>query len=437
MLTGTYRILLTAALLAGGGAEAASLGLDEAIAAALQRHPSLTVARESVNMSRARRTQAASAYFPQIKANTGYAESHSVTPLGDSVTRGYTTTLSANQLLYDFGRTGNTMDAARGAERTAEQEQQRAIQEVAMNVRQAYFEALKAIGLRSVAEKNLEQAKAHLAQAEAFYRSGSRPRFDVTRTEVEVNSAQLGLLNAVNGVRVSRLVLGNAMGSQLPDDLEIEDVPLALVDAPDLASAQRDALRNRPELLKAAAEVEAAEARLGSEQSQHLPNISAGGSYSWASGTAAMGVYRSDLDSSWNAGITLHMPLFEGGATRGRIAEARAGLKASEARREVLAQSVILEVNQAHADLENAEARLNVMESSLRKAKENLEIAQGRYQAGVGPYIEVTDARLSELNAEIDFVQARYDYQLSVARFGKAMGRTEPLPRRTADGTIR
>jgi outer membrane protein TolC len=299
------------------------------------------------------------------------------------------------------------LDAARGAERTAEHEQERTVQEAAMSVRQAYFGTLKALGLRSVAEKNLEQAKAHLAQAEAFFRAGSRPRFDVTRTEVEVNSAQLSLINAANGVRVSRLTLGNAMGVQLPDDIEIEDVPLALVDAPDLATAQRDALRNRPEMLKAAAEVEAAESRLNAERSQYLPNISAGGSYSWASGTATMGPYRSDLDSSWNAGVTLNVSLFEGGVTRGRIAEARAGLKISEARREVLAQGTILEVNQAHADLENAEARLTVMESSLRKAKENREIAQGRYQAGVGPYIEVTDASLSELNAEIDFVQAR------------------------------
>ncbi len=438
MLTEAYRAVLIAMFIAGGTAEAGSLGLDEAIATALQKHPSLTVARESVNASRAQVSQAASAYFPQIRASTGYSESHSLTPLGDSVTHGYTTTLSANQLLYDFGRTGNTLDAARGAERTVVQEHQRTIQEVSMNVRQAYFGALKALGLRSVAEKNLETAKAHLAQAEAFYRAGSRPRFDVTRTEVEVNSAQLGLLNAANGVRVSRLTLGNAVGVQLADDLEIEDVPLALVEPPDLTTAQRDALQKRPEMLKTAAEIEAAEARLNAEQALYLPNISAAGSYSWANGTATMGLYRSNLDASWNAGVTLNVSLFEGGVTRGRVAEARAGLKASEARREVLAQSIILEVNQAHADLENAEARLNVMESSLQKAKENREIAQGRYQAGVGPYIEVTDARLSELNAEIDFVQARYDYQLSVARLEKAMGRTEPLSHRNgAEGTSR
>jgi outer membrane protein len=52
-------------------------------------------------------------------------------------------------------------------------------------------------------------------------------------------------------------------------------------------------------------------------------------------------------------------------------------------------------------------------------------LAQGRYEAGVGPYIEVTDAQVASVNAETDHVQAQYDYQLAVARLYKAMGKRE------------
>ena len=82
-------------------------------------------------------------------------------------------------------------------------------------------------------------------------------------------------------------------------------------------------------------------------------------------------------------------------------------------------------MNQAYADIESATARIDVMETSLKKARENLELAQGRYEAGVGPYIEVTDAQVAAVNAETDHVQALYDYQLAVARLFKAMGRME------------
>ena len=85
----------------------------------------------------------------------------------------------------------------------------------------------------------------------------------------------------------------------------------------------------------------------------------------------------------------------------------------------------MLEVNQAHADLENAAARIDVMEISRQKARENLELAEGRYQAGVGPSLEVTDAQVAYIKAETDHVQALYDYQLAAARLLKAMGRAE------------
>lgn len=421
--------LITITAMPSEGEAAETITLADAIESALNNHPSVAIARETLNASRAQVTQATSPYLPQIRLGTGYAENRATTALGKSVTNSYTTTVTANQLIYDFGRTGKTLDAARSTERTAEFERQRTVQEVILNVRQAYYGALKSIALQSVAEKNLEQARAHLAQADAFFRAGSRPRFDVTRTEVEVNSAKLSALNAANGVRIARSALGNAMGVRLPDDLELADTPLDLVQAQPLEEAQRDALIHRPEMLSMAAEIEAAEAKLKADQSLHLPNISANGSYNWSNGSTTMGSYRSDLDASWNAGIMLNLSLFEGGLTSGRIAEARANLNRSIARRESLTQSIVLEVNQAYADLENAAARLDVMESSLRKATENREIAQGRYQAGVGPYIEVTDASLAELTAEVDFVQARYDYQLSAARLEKAMGRTEALPR--------
>ena len=128
------------------------------------------------------------------------------------------------------------------------------------------------------------------------------------------------------------------------------------------------------------------------------------------------------FQNSWNAGITLSVPLFQGGLTRGRVSEARANLLVLEAQRDTIRQSILLELNQAFADMEGAVARVEVMESTVKKARENLELAQGRYEAGIGPYIEVTDAQLSAVNAETDHIQALYDYQLAVARLLKAMG---------------
>jgi len=357
---------------------------------------------------------------------------------GDSTTKGYTTTLQVNQLIYDFGKTGNAYDAARWGTRSSERDAERVSQEVVLNVKQAYFALLQADKLVEVAQKTVEQTESHLKQAQAFFHAGSKPRFDVTRAEVDVNNAKLSLINAKNSVRIRTIAMNNAMGIDPGRATQIEDVLPPVPPLPTLEQAQAEALKSRPEFNKAEADIEAAKARVKTEQSNYLPTLSASGAYNWANGTTETSFggqslpgftgqsIQSDMQNSWNAGITLTIPLFQGGLTRGRVSEARANLLVLEAQRNTIRQSILLELNQAFADMEGASARVDVMESTVKKAGESLELAQGRYEAGIGPYIEVTDAQLAAVNAETDHIQALYDYQLAVARLLKAMGAATP-----------
>ena len=414
---------------------AASLTLHDCIDKALTNHPALRSAQEGINAGKGRVTQAGSPYLPQVQASTGYAENHSLGgALGESTTKSYTTTLSVNQIIYDFGKTGGGLDAARSGVQSAAWDAGRVKQEVVLNVKQAYYALLQANKLLTVAQQTLDQTDGHLRQAEAFFRAGSKPRFDVTRAEVDVNTARLGMINAKNDVRLRTIALYNAMGLDPGGEIAIEDILTQPASMPSLDQAQREALEGRSDLLKTAADIQAAQARLRAAESNYLPTLSANGSYNWAHGTtettfpaglAGLGELQGEIRNSWNAGVLLSMPLFEGGLTKGRVSEARANLRALEAQRDGLRQSILLEVNQAYADLDNAAARISVMESSRLKAKENLELAEGRYQAGVGPSLEVTDAQVAYIKAETDHVQALYDYQLAAARLVKAMGRAE------------
>lgn len=408
-------------------AETPKLSLHDCIDIALKNQPAIKAAQENVNAGRGRETQAVSPFFPQVNASTGYSESHALGgAFGNSITKSYTTTFSVNQILYDFGKTGNALDAARWGTRSSQRDLDRTIQDVVLNVKQAYYALLAAKKLVLVAQKTIEQTESHLKQAQAFFRAGSKPRFDVTRAEVEVNSARLGMINAKNGVRIRTITLNNAMGVEPGKETEIDDTLPPLYPVPTLEKAQEETLRNRPEMLKAEADIETAKYRVQAEASNYFPTLSADVAYNWLTGTAEMGPFKGDLQNSWNAGVMLTVPLFQGGLTRGRVSEARANLLAAEVQRDATRQSILLEVNQYYADMESAEVRIEVMESSLQKARENLEIAQGRYEAGFGPYIEVTDAQLSAVNAETDYIQAKYDYYVAAARLLKAMGRVEP-----------
>jgi TolC family type I secretion outer membrane protein len=424
-------ILFSTVIAYDHGIAAERLSLKDCIDTALRNQPTIRAAQENVRAGQGRETQAASPYFPQITASTGYSESHA--PLGgafgDSTTKSYTTSLSMNQTLYDFGKTGNSYDAAKSGTLSLERDAERISQEVVLNVKQSYYALLAAKKLVEVARKTVEQTESHLKQAEAFFRTGSKPRYDVTRSEVEVNNAKLGLINAKNGVRIRTIALNNAMGIDPGKATEIvEELPSVPV-LPSLDQAQIDALQNRPDRKRMEADIEAARSRVRAERSYYLPTLSANAAYNWANGSTEMGpflgtMFKGDVQNSWNAGIMLTLPLFQGGLTKGRVGEARANLLALEAQRDAMKQSILLEVNQAFADLESAAARVEVMEKTLEKARENLDIAQGRYKAGVGPYIEVTDAQLSSVNSETDHIKALYDYHLAIAQLLKAMGTT-------------
>ncbi|OGW19605.1 MAG: hypothetical protein A2072_06460 [Nitrospirae bacterium GWC1_57_7] len=416
--------LLHVPALAGAGDK---LTLRDCIDAAVRNHPSIRAAEGAMNAAQGRVGQARSRYFPQLQAATGYSESHSTNALGENTTKSATTSLSLSQSVYDFGRTGNALDAARSGMQAAEWDFERVRQNVVLNVKETYYALLQAERLVTVAEQTLQQANRHLAQAQAFFRAGAKPRFDVTRAEVEVNNARLGVINAKNSVRVRMISLNNSMGAPPRAPVAIEDVLSVPAAVPGLEEAQAEALARRPEMLKARADVDAARAQVGAERSGYLPFITASGAYNWNSGTSEAGAFfpKADIGNSWNAGITLTLPLFEGGLTRARVSEARANLLAFDAQQDLLRQSVLLDVNQAYAEIENATARIEVMDATLKKARENLDIAQGRYEAGVGAYIEVTDAQLASINAETDQVQALHDYQLAVARLRRAMGRME------------
>ena len=411
------------------GLTAERMSLRECIDTALKSQPTIRAAREDIRAGRGRESQAASPYYPQLTASTGYSENHSLGgAFGESITKTYTTSLSVSQTLYDFGKTGNAYDAARLGTLSTEQDAERISQEIVLNVKQSYYALLAATKLFEVARKTVEQTESHLRQAEAFFRAGSKPRYDVTRAEVEVNNAKLGLINARNGLRLRTIALNNAMGIDPGKATEIVDALPEVPALPTLDQAQIDALKNRPDMTKTETDIEAARSRVRAEQSGYLPTLSANAAYNWATGSSEMGqfmgtILKGDIGNSWNAGIMLTVPLFQGGLTKGRVGEARANLLALEARRDIMKQSILFEVNQAFADLESAAARVEVMEKSLQKARENLELAQGRYKAGVGAYIEVTDAQLSSVNAETDHIKALYDHQVAIAQLMKAMGR--------------
>jgi outer membrane protein TolC len=116
-------------------------------------------------------------------------------------------------------------------------------------------------------------------------------------------------------------------------------------------------------------------------------------------------------------------PLFNGLATRYSVAQNKAQLRATMENFEVLRQNTAKEVSQSYLNVKSGWELIRATKKAMEAARENLRLAWGRYQAGVGTIIESTDAQVQFSQAELNFVQALYNYRVFEAQLDKAVGK--------------
>jgi outer membrane protein len=129
-----------------------------------------------------------------------------------------------------------------------------------------------------------------------------------------------------------------------------------------------------------------------------------------------------DLTWNWNAGLLLNWPLFDGLRARAQVHGAKAQLAGAEAERDTLRQAIRVQVEQARLDVVGARAVLEASDEALKSARDRLGLAEGRYEAGVGSIIELSDAQLALTEAEAQRVQAEFGVSSARAALMRAVG---------------
>ncbi len=398
--------------------------LPECVAIAVENHPSLKAANASVQAGSQRVREAAANYLPQISGSyTANRRQSSPAVRTGSQTSGlgtqaptfnfYNTGLSFTQMIFDFGQTLNAVRAAQASEQSLEADLSTQQDTVVLNLKQAYFNVLAARRLLVVADETVRQNGKHVEQAEGRFTVGLAAKFDVTQAQVQLANAELNQVSARNNVAIAHETLRNALGLVGPLDFDIVDnFDLHTVEVTE-DQALAMAYDKRPELQSIHAKELSSAEQIKSLQKSYLPNITGNGNYQWSGSEYP-------LQSNWNVGAALNLSIFNGGLTTAQIGEQQANLANLKFNEDGLRQNIALEVRQATLNLQQASESIGVSEKGLQQARENLELAEGRYNTGVGNIIELTDAQASLTTAEANHVQSLYNYKTTVAALEKA-----------------
>jgi len=393
------------------------LSLQECIDIALKNHPDIKGAFHTVRIGESRIGQAQSDYYPQIESQSGYSRSgsHYSGRSGTSASNQYSSSINLRQNIYDFGRRSARNQIAE-LNRDSYQEDMGEISAIViLRVKQAYYSVLQAAENTSVAQKSVDQFQAHLELANAFFEVGLKPKFDVTKAEVDFSNAKLDLIRAENTLRITKATLNNAMGMpgapdyHLENNLFSEDIDLSL------ESSLNRAYENRHDLKSILLRQESAQKNLDFNRSGHYPTITGNASHGYGGSEFPLG-------DGWSFGGYLNIPIFSGFLTQSQILEAKENIAVITAQVESVKQNIRLEVEQAVSNLREAISRIETTDVIVRQAEENSELAEGRYRSGVGTPIEVTDALLALNHAQISRIAALTDFKTRQAVLEKAIG---------------
>ena len=393
-----------------------TLSADEAVSLALRQLPALVRARADVAAAGGRAEQSRAGLSPSLSVSGG--ASHTDTLAGSSVTAGsVSTSLTLQQLLFDFERTRSQAAQGRSDQQAAEFGLAGLEQGVVLLVRNAYYAWNQNRNLVGVSDRNLTNRKRQLDLAEARLDSGLGAPGDFLRAKTNYADAVLSMESARRTAMLSQIALAELLGEDPRTSLLPSEQPaLETMGARDLNALVDQALGQRPEVLQVEAKYRSAGYSLRAAQSINAPRISASSTLSGRGETNLAG----SQTGSW--GLSLTWNLLDGGLARGRSREARAQQQAAESDLVAVRHTVISDVSNAFVELDTAERRSDTANAQVQIARELLRVSEGRYQGGIGQFLEVTDAQNLLFSAERTLVQTESDVRTARAQLERAIG---------------
>jgi outer membrane protein len=412
----------------GQGSAPVQLKLSDAEAMALKNHPQVLAAQNETSAQNQRIIQVRSAYYPSIDGEvTGSAAN-----IGGRVGAGYINDSSLfdrfgdgveiNQLLSDFGRTSSLVAQSKSLAKASEQNYQATRYDVLLRVSQAYFGVLRSQAVVKVAQETVTARQLLADQVGQLAQNKLRSQLDVSFADVTVSKAKLLLLRSQNLVQAAFAELTRAMGAQQAATYQLAEEPMPPSPDTNVETLVQQAMQNRPELAGMRLNRDAARQFEDAERDLKRPTASFIGVAGYMPYIDQINRPRVIPNEYAGAAVNLEIPIFNGHLFTARREEAHYHAVEADQRVRDLEESVTRDVRTAWANAQTAYQGLPVTAEYLREATMALDLAHGRFDLGLSSIVELTEAQLNLTEAEIEDLNAKYDYQSEYAALQYSIG---------------
>lgn len=261
------------------------------------------------------------------------------------------------------------------------------------------------------------------------YKQGIVPEYDVITADVRLKSIIPSMLQAENMMKIAELQLKLHMGIDNDIPLKIvgtlDDYDQSMFDA--VIPADTSLLQNS-DLRQFDLQAEKVKKMYEMQKLQFVPSLVSSFQYTYMSQNNDFKFSDYKWDPYSTVGITLSIPLFNGGQRYNNLKQTELQINQLQYQRVDLQRNLKLAVKN-NIDLINKNIeQIVATQSSVEQARKGYDITLKRYETGMGTIVELNSAALGVTNAELQYKNAIYDYLAAKADLEKVLGYTiEPV----------
>ncbi|MEA5623307.1 TolC family protein [Nostoc sp. UHCC 0251] len=395
------------------------ISLAQALELAKRNNRDLQVAILELERSRSELRESQAALFPTLGINSSLTNSgNGLTSNSSQASTSFSGSADLNYNLYTSGNRKANIQAAEEQLRIDELDVENTSLEIELNVRTEYYDLLQADEQVRINRSAVENAQASLRDTQAREQAGVGTRFDVLQAQVNLANAQQQLVDSLSQQQIARRRLATRLSlAQSVNIAAADPVQLAGLWQPTLEETIVRAFQNRPELQQQLAQRNISEQRRRQALSQLGPQISSTGNYNlldrYDDGVS--------ITDGYSLGLAGNLRLFDGGAARASAAQSRANIAIAESQFGSQRDLIRFDVEQYYSQLQSNLNNVQTSSVALNQAREALNLARLRFQAGVGTQTEVIDAENDLTRAEGNRVTAILDYNRALANLQRSV----------------
>lgn len=430
------------------------LSLNDAVRIALKENPTILNAIQQIRLSRGQLITVVSQAVPKIGISSGYNQTQqSLTTNGRSSGQNFLEIPNPNggkptiltlgggnqdvqnqtwniqfqgtQLIFDGGATIAGIQAGSAAYDAAFFSLRSTIDTIVSQIITQFYQIVLNRALIVAQQQNVALLEQQVQDQQNRYEAGTVPRFNVLQAEVQLANAKPPLIQAENNYRIALYQLVQLLGMDYPRGHPSE-VPFNVVGTlgyslrkVDPDESIRVAIARNPALKAQRQDILVNAANVNVQIAGWLPTINANAGYEFTNNMGSQDL--GNLVQGWFFGATGTWNIWDGGQTYGNVTQAKARLMQAKNNYDNAIRQVVLDVQVAISNLQQAQETIDATTASVVQATEALRLSRERLDAGAGTQLDVLNAQTQLLTAQSNVLQARYDYIAAMASYDLAL----------------